>query len=166
MQDSAEGTRGCRFLSCGVALRPSWDEIVSDSLPKLVTSPQIPESPPEVVTRPSTPVLRRYVLQSLRVAFQKSPITNSTEWMAAFAKLGKKITEHTILPIRDGLFSVLKASALLSPSQSSDVFLYLGYRALTVWGYSLHEADRELGPRPKIWLPPPERSNYCHRLLW
>ncbi|EEC04743.1 hypothetical protein IscW_ISCW003222 [Ixodes scapularis] len=56
--------------------------------------------------------------------------------------------------------------ALLRPSESSDVFLYLGYRALAIWGYSLHEADRELGPRPKIWLPPPERRDYCHRLLW
>lgn len=61
--------------------------------------------------RITNPVFRgRYVLQSLRVAFKKSPITNSTEWMAVFAILGTKITEHTILPIRDGLFSVLKVS--------------------------------------------------------
>ncbi|KAH9373908.1 hypothetical protein HPB48_007309 [Haemaphysalis longicornis] len=107
----------------------------------------------------------RYIQMRLEAVPSLSSALSPRDWIEALSKHnGAKMSVNTLVSFHDGLFDLLN----LLLSSGSRTYLYLGYRALGMFGFDAHNPDwpATIDEPPAVWLPPDQRSSHCHQLIW
>ncbi|XP_077520127.1 phosphate-regulating neutral endopeptidase PHEX-like [Amblyomma americanum] len=88
-------------------------------------------------------------------------VLKASQWTDTMSRyLG---TSRARVSFKDVIFRVLGVLLATPPLG----FLYLGYRALAMFGFDAHDPHWAAhADAPAVWLPPDQRIGHCHQLLW